>query len=350
MSALDHARNKVLAAVGSGRNNTLYGQARWCFEIAAGGSLGFEEVWEHLSQAGREVGLDKSEVKATLKSAEREGRKKPRESGRNSGPVKLEALPIMAPEPPVYPAKHIWGAIWEAAEGVFVHDEPCDWLDGRGVDLERLNGTSLCRYFPRGTQLPEEFLDELRDTIPKVAVGDVYKHAPLHGFRLLLRLYDTMGDPRSLQLRCIVDHGGRVKAKSVALKPQKRGLVLANAAGVMALRRDPMRKEQWANRHVEYVIVEGEPDFLVASCEDTGDDRVRVVFGITGAGSWTDAHAIAIPQDARVIIATDDDGPGDKYAVKIRATLDGRRVSRWRPLIDGQDVCDAGGIAKGLYL
>jgi hypothetical protein len=347
VSALDHARNKVLAAVGSGRNNTLYGQARWCFEIAAGGGVGFEDVWKHLSQAGRQVGLDRAEIKSTLKSAEREGRKKPRASGK---PDNVEPPLILPPEPPVYPPYYLWNAVWEAAEGVFMHDEPRGWLDGRGIDLERLSGARLCKYLPKGAPLPDELLDELHDAIPRVAVNGEFKHAPLHGFRLLLRLYDSMGDPRSLQLRCIVDHGGGIKAKSVALKPQKRGLVLANAAGVMALRRDPVRKELWADRLVEYVIVEGEPDLLVASCEDTGDDRVRVVLGITGGGSWTDGHAIAIPQDAHVIIATDDDAPGDKYAVKIRATLDGRRVSRWRPLIDGQDVCDAGGIAKGMYL
>jgi len=348
MSALDHARAKVLAASGSGRNNTLYGQARWCFEIAAGGGLKFTEVWEHLFQTGREVGLGKAEIKSTLKSAEREGRKKPKAS--NGNPADVETLPPMEPEPPVYPPHHVWSALWEAAEGVFAHDQPCEWLSGRGIDLERLSGARLCKYLPKGTRLPGELHEEFRSAIPKVALDGEYQHAPLHGFRLMLRLYDSVGDPRSLQLRCIVDHGDKLKAKAVALKPQKRGLVLANSAGAMALRRDPMRKEMWADRLVEYVIVEGEPDFLVASCEDTGDDRVRVVFGITGNGSWTDAHAIAVPQDAHVIIATDDDDPGDKYATKIKATLHGRRVSRWKPFIQGQDVCDAGGLAGGALL
>jgi 5S rRNA maturation endonuclease (ribonuclease M5) len=292
---------------------------------------------------GREVGLDRAEIKSTLKSAEREGRKKPRESRK---PSDAEPPFVLPPEDPVYPPHHVWTALWKSAEGVFVHDEPCDWLVSRGVDLERLSGAGLCKYLPQGAALPDDVLGELREAIPKVAVADVYKHAPLHGFRLLLRLYDSMGDPRSLQMRRIVDHGDDIKAKGVSLKPQKRGLILANRAGVLALRRDPMRKE-WADRLVEYVIVEGEPDFLVASCENTQDDRVRVVFGITGHGSWSDAHASAIPQDAHVIIATDDDGPGDKYAAKIKPTLYGRRVSLWKPLIQGQDVCDAGGLGGG---
>ena len=348
MSALDHARDKVLAASASGRNNALYGQARWCFEIAAGGGLEFEQAWEYLTQVGREVGLDKAEIRSTLKSAEREGRKKPKKSKRSGSRDDVPEPVIIPPEEPVYPPHHVWTALWNAAEGVFVHDAAVDWLIGRGIDLERLSGAGLCRFLPNGTRFPKDLHDELRNAISRVAIDGVWKPAPHYGFRLLFRLYDCLGNPRSLQLRTVIDHGEKLKAKAVPLKPQKRGLVLANRWGVVALQRDPMRKELWADRHVEYVIVEGEPDLLAASCEDTGDDRVRVVFGITGGGSWSTAVADAIPQDARVIIATDDDGPGNNYAMKIRDTLNGRRVSRWKPIVTGEDVSDAGGLGGGL--
>ena len=110
------------------------------------------------------------------------------------------------------------------------------------------------------------------------------------------------------------------------------------------LRRDPGRKI-WGDRPLEVVIVEGETDFLCAASSHAGEDKIRAVFGIS-SGAWTDAHAIAIPEGAAVIIATDNDTAGDKYAEKIRGTLGKGRSRRWTPN-EGKDVCDAGGLAGG---
>ena len=159
---------------------------------------------------------------------------------------------------------------------------------------------------------------------------------------MLFPLVDNMGNVRSLQLRCVIDHGEQCRAKSVALKPQKRGLVLANRAGLALLRRDPGRSKFWEGVP-DVVIVEGETDFLCAAIEET--DTMRAVFGIS-SGAWSDAHALAIPEDARVIVATDADQAGNKYADQIRETLGTRLFLRWTPN-QGTDVCDAGGLAGG---
>jgi hypothetical protein len=347
--ALVSAVQRVLDA--EDRNNALYAQARGCFELAAGGELGTEEVWERLAEAGSAAGLDRAEIKATLRSAHRDGSKKPRQAPDTDGNPGVATFPPMRPAaPPTYPPLSVVRALWGAAEGVFIHDEACAFLEGRGIDLERMSGAALCRYLPRGASLPKDFHGALREAIPRINIHGEWKYAPLHGFRLLFPLYDSLGNVRSLQLRSIEDHGPDVKLKSVSMKPQKRGLVLANKAGVALLQRDSERKRFWGNRPLDVVIVEGEPDLLVAACEDIDDDRTRAVLGITGNGSWSDAHVLAIPKDATAIIATDDDIPGNKYAAKITATLSEHVVSRWTPNIEGQDVCDAGGLAGGTVI
>jgi len=66
------------------------------------------------------------------------------------------------------------------------------------------------------------------------------------------------------------------------------------------------------------VIVEGEPDFL-SRCMVTGDPDVAVL-GIV-SGSWSQAMADRLPVGARVVIRTDTDQAGDRYAAEIAATL-----------------------------
>jgi 5S rRNA maturation endonuclease (ribonuclease M5) len=97
------------------------------------------------------------------------------------------------------------------------------------------------------------------------------------------------------------------------------------------------------------VIVEGVPDFLTAGVEDPES----AVFGIV-QGSWQPMHAERIPPGTDVVIATDQDPPGEKLAATVEKTLSGRRHGRWRPhanpLLGKEkqpDVNDAGGIAGG---
>jgi hypothetical protein len=318
--ALEKAIQTIQEAHNNDRNNTFYAQARGCFELAAGGELAFEQAWERLAEAGSAAGLDRAEIRATLRSAHRDGSKKPRQRPDGNGGGRVETLPSIPPAPPVYPPLRVVDALWKAADSVLAHDDACAYLESRGLDLERVSLRGRCRYLPKGAPLPDELLAQRRDAIPKVELEGVWRHAPMYGFRLLFPLHDSLGNVRSLQLRCIVDHGENFRTKSVALKPQKRGLVLANRAGLALLRRDPERSQVWGEQPLEVVLVEGETDFLCAGCEDI---------------------------DASVVIATDIDAAGERYADKIRRTLEARSIQRWTPR-QGKDVCDAGGLDGGI--
>ena len=90
--------------------------------------------------------------------------------------------------------------------------------------------------------------------------------------------------------------------------------MLANQAGVAML--------QGKARPSRVVIVEGEPD-LVSLANETG-----AVLGI-GSGFWTQDHAKKIPNNTPVILATDLDEAGEKYAEDVTKSLN-NRCPVWR--------------------
>ena len=63
------------------------------------------------------------------------------------------------------------------------------------------------------------------------------------------------------------------------------------------------------------------------------------VLGVT-AGGWTEEIAKRIPAGARVILATDQDKAGEKYARSIAATLQGYDLRRWKPPQGAGDAND----------
>lgn len=342
--ALRIADQEIRQLAPGGRNPGTFPHAAGVYELVAGGEIDSEEADRVLFDAGMSIGLPRHEVVSVLRSARKKGAQKPRRSPDNKGssPEPFRPLPPIPPAPPTYPPLRAVQALWGAADSVLAHEDACAYLERRGLDPERVSRFGRCRYLPKGAPLPNELIPELRDAIPRIECG-TWQHAPLHGFRLLFPLLDSLGDVRSLQLRCVIDHGEKLRAKSVALKPQKRGLVLANRAALALLRRDPERSKFWGDKAPEVAIVEGETDFLCAACEET--DTIRAVFGVS-SGGWSDAHASAIPEAASVIIATDADHAGNKYAEQIRGTLGKRSFLRWTPN-QGKDVCDAGGLSGG---
>ena len=85
-------------------------------------------------------------------------------------------------------------------------------------------------------------------------------------------------------------------------------------------------------QRVGIVIVEGLSDFIVevARQSDANEDE-SAILGIM-SGSWTQTFADKIPNQTRVIIATDHDSTGKKYAMKIKKTLSNRvTVLGWKP-------------------
>lgn len=67
------------------------------------------------------------------------------------------------------------------------------------------------------------------------------------------------------------------------------------------------------------IVVEGEPDYLTWAGRCEGQ-RMTAVLGIT-SGAWTPDLAARIPNGSRVIVRTDLDDTGNKYAEAIRASL-----------------------------
>jgi DNA primase len=72
------------------------------------------------------------------------------------------------------------------------------------------------------------------------------------------------------------------------------------------------------------VVAEGEPDFLTRATLTTG----AAVVGVH-SGAWTADHAAAVPTGTRVIVRTDRDDAGERYACEVLDSLK-HRCAVWR--------------------
>jgi hypothetical protein len=93
-----------------------------------------------------------------------------------------------------------------------------------------------------------------------------------------------------------------------------RGLVMANELGREVLAWGGL----WGPQPEGVVIVEGEPDYLTACCAWPD----WAVLGIT-SGAWTEELARTVPRGAVVVVRTDADTAGDRYAAHVAETLTG---------------------------
>ena len=137
------------------------------------------------------------------------------------------------------------------------------------------------------------------------------------GLRALFPTWDALGQHRGWRARKI-----RTTSGPKAVGPtgySSEGLVLANGHAVRMLRR--------AARPDLVIVTEGEPAYLAWAA---AHPRAAVI-GI-GSGWWTPQHADAVPDGARVVLATDHDPAGERYAAQVARTLNDRcTLSRWRP-------------------
>lgn len=160
------------------------------------------------------------------------------------------------------------------------------------------------------------------------------------GHLLILPAYDASGAFVSLRARRVVPENGTPKALPPALGGgSASGLVLAEGIA-RGLLRGSAEAQEMARRN-SVVVTEGEPRFLAwASRYSDADESAPAVFGIW-SGGWSEEFARAIPDGATVVIDTDRDEPGDKYAAQIEASFVDRmvtgrvRVGRWRGMGDG---------------
>lgn len=153
------------------------------------------------------------------------------------------------------------------------------------------------------------------------------------GYRALLPLYDATGRSRSVRARRVRPappprEGARPLPK--ALPPvgyETAGLVMADPVGRLLLETGALPTWWAEGRRFVVVVAEGEPAFLAWACARRGNGAVLGVM----SGGWSPNIAGRIPAEAAVVIATDHDKTGDRYAEGIAATLAGRvrSVRRW---------------------
>ncbi len=194
----------------------------------------------------------------------------------------------------VYPPTREVLDLWNGAADSERDAEVSNWLADRlGADWRRI--APLVRALPP------------RTSHPRWARYDGDRWADI-GHRALFPTWDRDGCLRSLRARRVRD-GSSPKTLPPAVFSTS-GLVLACPLAVEMLRgrRQPTR----------LVVAEGEPRFLTWAAR-----RREAVIGIT-SGAWTVALSTRLPTGAAVLVDTDHDDHGDRYAAHVIETLTGR--------------------------
>lgn len=239
--------------------------------------------------------------------------------------------------PPLDHVTYLFRAAW-------IRADECDatraFLEKRSIDATRVADENLSCALKPGVELPP---------FARIGRKDWYRT----GHRLLTPLFDAAGKTTSVIARCVFPCDAGLK--SVAPRGHTRGgLVMANriAQRVLAHGAHPSVWPPWpmadlpyddskptwqADERLRLAIVEGETDFLSwCTAESEATEYPRGVMGIV-SGSWRQILADRIPDNTRVIVATDLDDAGEKYARQIADTLraairQGRALTaiRWR--------------------
>ena len=231
--------------------------------------------------------------------------------------VDVSRPPRVAPRPQVqaeqrpYPPLADVERIWALARPVVEDDQVAAWLRSRAIDPNLVAVRDLARAVPASAALPGWARFQAQPWTQT-------------GHRLLVPMFDASGAMRSVRARAVVPSDA-----PKALPPtgyRMAGLVMAThvaAAGLAA--------KEWGDEPI--VFAEGEPDFL------TWATRGQTTIGIVGGG-WTPAHGERVPAGSRVVLWTDCDQAGERYADTVRRSLSGRCTVLRRPTADPRDVND----------
>ncbi|MFO0679991.1 MAG: toprim domain-containing protein [Polyangiaceae bacterium] len=203
-----------------------------------------------------------------------------------------------------YPHPAEIAALLAQCSGVAASKDVAEMLVSRGLDPEFVDDLALAWALPKDANVPR---------------WASYQRQPWTdtGHRLLLPVYDADGVRRSVRAWHIANEEPK------RLPPSGRragGLVLACPMGVAIL--------SGANDGfpvpLEVVVAEGEPDFLSwATRSSDANESPVVAFGI-GSGFWTAEHGKRVPTGTTVILRTDSNPAGDRYARSVAETLEGR--------------------------
>ena len=216
----------------------------------------------------------------------------------DSKPIKRERPVFKAPPPPEYPPVDELRALWESS--VYVTDDAhaLKWCEDRGIDPAKIK--DLCRVIPSGADLPDWAV--YRDESHEKGRYDWI----MSGHRLIFPLYGPDGKAKSFKARCLNDG----KLKNVNPKNYS-SLSLCFACEVG---KDMLIGKRDADT---VVFVEGEADFMSAVSRRESDSVA--IFGVY-SGAWSGDHADKL-KTKEIILALDDDKPGDAYAEMIAESV-----------------------------
>jgi len=147
------------------------------------------------------------------------------------------------------------------------------------------------------------------------------------GHFLVTPTFDEDGYERSLRARCVRDCDPAFKSLAPSGK-RCSGTVFANLAGRQLFNPKTIAGPLPEGLEVVVVIVEGEIDFMTWATRPAPEGKLFVVLGVF-SGAWCQAIADRIPDGTTVVVRTDPDEAGNRYAGQINETLKGRcRVLR----------------------
>lgn len=216
---------------------------------------------------------------------------------RSSGPA--VAPPRAEPEPR-YPPLNEVTSFWSACVRVDAVPEVRDWLESKRIDPIAVADRDLARAIPHGLRVPDWA------SIKHVAWG----HG---GYRLVAQLVDAHGVVRSIRARHVF--GGT--PKSVAPVGYHSGRLLfacGLARQVLATGNVP---EWWNGPALRFEIAEGEKKWLLRATLNRVDNEFAPAYIAVESGSWKAEHAARIPKGSEILIVTDPDTQGAKYATEI---------------------------------
>jgi hypothetical protein len=256
-------------------------------------------------------------------------RERAQQLGLYSGGTPVTGAPLSVPretfqpEPPkrVDPGEVL--DLWNRCIPVRDDTRVASWLTSRALDHDRISVGALARALPANGSLPSWARCR----------GGSWRD---QGYLLVVPMNDESGKLAGLRARRVV--------KADDDLPKGAAMAGAACAGLIMARKGAKGVRQ-------FWVVEGETDFLRVSTLDQFWDKPTSpwVVGVV-SGSWTQALGDGIPNRSTIVLATDPDPAGDKYASVIATTLAARersglvRVLRRRGLWwpDGRPIQGAG--------
>lgn len=237
--------------------------------------------------------------------------------------VELQSVKEPAPPPPAqYPAEAEVRYFWEDCVAADTDPAVREYLAGRKVWPTLVTSFDLARALP------------VDKAVPAWAGRwdmDVKRHVSWveSGHRLIVPLFDERGLMRSVLARNI---DGTAEIKSFAPSGFGRaGLLMADGFGRWLLA-NGQRPDWWpGSTELRVVVAEGEVDFLMAGIQwSDAAECAPATFGVV-SGSWSPMVAARIADGSTVVVATDPDKSGERYAVAIAESFAHRnvRVERW---------------------